>query len=373
MSTKVPFMDLNRIHAPIKDEILSRIGTIIDRSGFILGSEVEAFEKDFAAYVGSSFALGVANGLDALKLALQSVDIGPGDEVITAANTFAATAFAISAVGARPVFAEIEEKSYNIDPRSVEKLITPKTKAIIPVHLYGQPASMGPLIALADKHGLKIVEDCAQSHGATYENKNTGTMGILGCFSFYPGKNLGAMGDGGAITTSNPEVFKKLKILRDVGQSEKYHHTVIGHNSRLDAIQASILAVKLKHLKSQTEDRVRVAKRYREVLSGINPIVLPDALTDRTHVYHLYVIHTKDSKDRDLLKNHLNAAGVQTGLHYPIPLHLQKCYSSLGYKEGSFPIAEKSAKSLLSLPIFPGMTDIEINSVATEIKSYFKC
>lgn len=366
-------MDLKKIHAPIKEEILSRISSIIDRSAFILGSEVENFEKEFAEYVGTSSALGVANGLDALKLALQALDIGPGDEVITAANTFAATAFAISSVGARPVLVDVETDSYNIDPSAVEKAITRKTKAILPVHLYGQPATMAPLQALAESKGLQIIEDCAQAHGAVYKGKGIGTLGAMGCFSFYPGKNLGAMGDGGAITTSNPDLLKKLKILRDVGQSEKYHHTVIGHNSRLDAMQAAILSVKLRGLRAQTEERVALGKRYGELLSSVGAIQLPKTLSDRTHVFHLYVILTREPNDRDPLRQYLTDQGIQTGLHYPIPLHLQKCYADLGYKLGDFPITEKMAKSLISLPIFPGMSAIEIETVVAAIKSYYKC
>lgn len=373
MSVKVPFMDLKKIHAPIKEEILSRIGAIIDRSAFILGPEVENFEKEFATYVGTSSSLGVANGLDALKLALQALDIGPGDEVITAANTFAATAFAISSVGARPVLVDVEADSYNLDPSAVERAITNKTKAILPVHLYGQPATMAPIQALAKAKGIQIIEDCAQAHGALYQGKGIGTFGALGCFSFYPGKNLGAMGDGGAITTSSPDLLKKLKILRDVGQSEKYHHTVIGHNSRLDAIQAAILSVKLKDLPAQTVDRAKLGKRYAELLSGVTQIQLPKVLSDRTHVFHLYVILTREPNDRDPLRQYLTDQGIQTGLHYPIPLHLQKCYADLGYKLGDFPITERMAKSLISLPIFPGMSDLEIETVATAIKRFYKC
>lgn len=373
MSVKVPFMDLKRIHSPIKEEILARISSIIDRSAFILGSEVENFEKEFASYVGTSHALGVANGLDALKLALQAMDVGPGDEVITAANTFAATAFAVSSIGARPVLVDVEEDSYNIDPSEIERAITGKTKVIIPVHLYGQPATMEPIQAIATKRGLKILEDCAQAHGAKYKGKGIGTFGTAAGFSFYPGKNLGAMGDGGAITTSDADCLKKLKILRDVGQSEKYHHAVIGHNSRLDSMQAAILSVKLKGMQRETEERVMAANWYGEQLGTVAQIQLPKGLGDRTHVFHLYVILTKDAKDRDTLRQHLTDDGIQTGLHYPIPLHLQKCYADLGYKNGQFPKTERMAKSLLSLPIFPGMSREEVGIVADSIKRFFKC
>lgn len=373
MSVKVPFMDLKRIHAPIKEELLARIGSIIDRSAFILGPEVEGFEKEFAAYVGTPHALGVANGLDALKLALQALGIGPGDEVILPANTFAATSFAISHVGARPVLVDVEERSSNIDPSAIAKVITGKTKAILPVHLYGQPATMAPIQSLAQANHLAIIEDCAQAHGATYQGKGVGTFGVAGCFSFYPGKNLGAMGDGGAVVTSDADFLKKLKILRDVGQSEKYHHTVIGHNSRLDAMQAAILSVKLKGMRAQTEQRSGIAKRYLQLLGTLDSIQLPEVLSDRTHVFHLYVILTRNSKDRDPLRQHLTDLGIQTGLHYPIPLHLQICHADLGYREGAFPNTERMAKSMISLPIFPGMSDLEIETVATAIRSFYKC
>jgi dTDP-4-amino-4,6-dideoxygalactose transaminase len=371
--TKVPFMDLKRIHGPLKEEILARISSIIDRSAFVLGSEVEGFEKEFAGYVGMRHAIGVANGLDALKLALQAQGVGPGDEVITAANTFAATAFAISSVGARPVLADVEERTSNIDPSAVEKALSPRTKAILPVHLYGQPASMAPILALAEKRGIAVIEDCAQAHGASYEGKGIGTFGVMGCFSFYPGKNLGAMGDGGGVVTSSAEHLARLKVLRDVGQSEKYHHSTIGHNSRLDALQAAILSVKLRGLKEQTEDKVRTARRYGELLSKVSRIRLPEVQGDRTHVYHLYVIHVRDAGDREPLRQHLADRGVQTGLHYPIPLHLQKCYAGLGYRTGDFPVTEGLAGSLLSLPIFPYMTDEEIEAVVAGVRSYFRC
>lgn len=366
-------MDLKRIHAPLKEEILSRLGTIIDRSAFILGAEVEAFEKEFAEYVGAKNALGVANGLDALKLSLQAIGVGPGDEVITSANTFAATAFAVSSVGAKPVFVDIEERSYNLDPAAVSRAVTSRTKAIMPVHLYGQPATMTPLLELSERKGIAIIEDCAQSHGAMYKNRATGTFGIAAGFSFYPGKNLGAMGDGGAITTSDSTVFKNLKTLRDVGQSEKYHHTVIGHNSRLDAMQAAILSVKLRGLRAQTEDRMRIGQRYASLLSKVAQIQIPEVLADRTHVFHLYVIMTREVKERDALREHLTKAGIQSGLHYPIPLHLQKCYADLGYREGQFPLSERMAKSLISLPMFPGMTEAETEAVASAIRGFYKC
>jgi dTDP-4-amino-4,6-dideoxygalactose transaminase len=357
----------------MKEEILSRISTIIDNSSFILGAPVAEFEAEFARWSGSAHSLGVANGLDALRLALQALDVGPGDEVILPANTFAATAFAASQIGATPVLVDVEPTTYNLDPSLIERAITKKTKAIMPVHLYGQPASLAPILEIAKRHGLSIVEDCAQSHGALYQGKPAGTFGDAAGYSFYPGKNLGAMGDGGATNTQRADVLAKLKVLRDVGQSEKYHHAVVGTNSRLDALQAAILSVKLKRLSAETEDRVRAAKRYGELLGGIRQIRLPQVASDRTHVYHLYVILTEDPKDREPLRKHLGDLGIQTGLHYPIPLHQQKCYAHLGYRTGDFPVTERAAASLLSLPMFPWMTEEESKSVAAGIKGYFGC
>lgn len=367
---KVPFADLTRIHAPLKAEILNRLGSIIDRSAFVLGPEVEAFEKDFASFVGTTHSIGVASGLDALKLALQAIGVGPGDEVITSANTFVATAFAASAVGAKVVLVDVEEDTYNIDPRLLEKAITPRTKAILPVHLYGQPATLGPILEMAKARGIPVIEDACQSHGAKYQGKNSGAIGLMGCFSFYPGKNLGAMGEGGAITTSDDGLKARLRMLRDVGQRKKYDHAVIGNNARIHTFQAAILGAKLPHLAKQNDERVRIAARYRELLGDVRQIVLPKVAADRTHVYHLYVI---SAEKRDALQKQLGDKGVQTLIHYPVPIHFQECYASLGKGPGSFPVTERLAKSILSLPIFPGMTDAEIAAVASGIREFYGC
>jgi dTDP-4-amino-4,6-dideoxygalactose transaminase len=373
MATKVPFVDLTRIHAPLKEDILKRIGSIIDRSAFVLGPEVDSFERDFAAFVGSAHAVGVSSGLDALILALKALEIGPGDEVIVPANTFIATAFAVSSCGAKPILVDCEEESYNIDPAKIEKAITSRTKAILPVHLYGQPADMGPIMDIAKKRGLVVVEDCAQSHGAKYDGKMTGTFGAISCFSFYPGKNLGAMGEGGAIVTADEKLRARVRMFRDVGQREKYHHDVIGHNSRLHTVQAAILSAKLPHLMTQTEDRVRAARRYDELMSGIPYLKLPKNVAGRSHVYHLYVVQTRSPDEREALRKHLNDRSVQCGIHYPIPIHMQVAYKGLKQSEGAFPVTEKLARTILSLPMFCGMTEDELTTVAKVVKEFYKC
>ena len=373
MTVKVPFVDLTRIHAPLKAEILARIGTIIDQSAFVLGPDVEAFEKQFADFLGMPHVVGVASGLDALKLALLALGIAPGDEVITSANTFIATAYAISATGAKPVLVDAEEDSFNLDPRKLEKAITKNTKAVIPVHLYGQAASMKQILEIARAHGLKVVEDTAQALGTQYQDRLCGTLGDIGCFSFYPGKNLGAMGEGGAICTRSEEYRDRMRMLRNVGQKEKYNHECIGHNSRLHTIQAAVLSAKLPALRAHNETRVEAAKLYGRLLGEVKGIKTPEVASERTHVYHLYVIATGRPEERDALQQELAARGIQTGIHYPIPIHLSRCYANLGYGVGSFPVTERLAKSILSLPIFPGITSEEIKMVVTGIKEFYKC
>ena len=376
MATKVPFVDLTRIHAPIKDQILQKIGSIIDRSAFVLGPEVEEFEKQFAAFVGSPHCVGVNSGLDALKLALQALQVGQGDEVIVPANTFIATALAASALGAKIVLVDAETKSYNMDPGKLKDAITPRTKAILPVHLYGQPADMGPIMEIAKARGIPVVEDVAQAHGSQYEGKTTGTFGAISCFSFYPGKNLGSIGEGGAVVTADEKLRDRVRVLRNVGQREKYHHELLGHNSRLHTVQAAVLSVKLPLLKAQNEQRARTAMKYHELLSSVvnsEKITVPNIVQGRTHVFHLYVITCRKPSDRDALQKHLGAEGIQTGIHYPIPVHLSSCYSHLGYRAGSFPVTETLANSCLSLPIFAGMTDEEVGLVGQSVRKYFGC
>ena len=329
------------------------------RSGwYILGPELSAFEEEFARFVGRKYCIGLNSGLDALTLSVRALDIGAGDEVIVPANTYIATVLAITENGAAPVFVEPDEY-YNLDAEKIEAAITPRTKAIMVVHLYGQAANMEHIAAIAKQHDLPIIEDCAQSHGATFSGKMTGAWGIAGCFSFYPTKNLGAFGDAGAVVTDDEAFAKKLRMLRNYGSKVKYHNELCGVNSRLDEIQAALLRVKLSHLKELTEERQRIAKQY---LSGIkNPqILLPKTRDNATHVYHQFVVRTKN---RASFQSYLKSHEIDTIIHYPIPPHLAKCYEPLGYKRGDFPITEKYADEVLSLPMFNGMTEKEVGYV----------
>ena len=336
------------------------------RSGrYILGTEVEKFEQAFAACIGSKYSVGVASGLDALTLALKALDITVGDEVIVPANTYIATVLAITANGATPIFIEPDE-FYNIDTARIEEKITARTKCIMVVHLYGQAANFAAIKTIADRHNLPIVEDCAQSHGAHYEKNMTGHLGTIGCFSFYPTKNLGAFGDGGAITTSDNHLADKIKMLRNYGSREKYHNELAGVNSRLDEIQAALLRVKLKHLPELITERKNIAQRFLTEIK--NPLIkLPQLRKNSEHVYHQFVVRTAN---RDKFKNYLADKGIATVIHYPIPPHLAKCYKYLGHKKGDYPIAEKYANTVLSLPIFNGMTDKEINYVIDICNNY---
>jgi len=367
----VPFVDLSRIHKELKEVFLSRVGSVIDRSAFVLGPEVEQFEKAFAEYCERKFAIGVSSGLDALVVALKSLGIGPGDEVITQTNTFIATAYAISAVGATPVFADVEEENFNLSPHELEKRITSKTRAVIPVHLYGQSASMSGLSDVLKRNNISLVEDCAQSHGAKFGDRKVGSFGSFGCFSFYPGKNLGALGEGGALVTSDPNLFEKAVAIRNVGQTRKNEHRYIAGNYRLHTLQAAFLSVKLPLLDKYNSERNRVASLYKGYLEEVDRITFPAVAQDRNHVFHLYVIRVKDPSDRDRLIEYLGSKGIQTGIHYPTPIHLQPCYKELGYGAGDFPVAEKLASTIISLPMFAGMTEDEVKTVASAIKDFF--
>ena len=336
------------------------------RSGwYILGPELSAFEEEFARFVGRKYCVGLNSGLDALTLSVRALDIGAGDEVIVPANTYIATVLAITENGAMPIFVEPDEY-YNLDAEEIEAAITPRTKAIMVVHLYGQAANMTQIAAIAKKHSLPIIEDCAQSHGAAFAGKMTGTWGLAGCFSFYPTKNLGAFGDAGAVVTDDDAFAKKLKMLRNYGSEVKYHNELCGVNSRLDEIQAALLRVKLFHLNALTEERQRIANSY---LSEINNpyILLPKTREGATHVYHQFVVCTKH---RDDFQSYLKSHGIDTVIHYPIPPHLAKCYEPLGHKRGNFPIAEQYANEALSLPIFNGMTEEEITYVTKTVNAF---
>ncbi len=365
---EVPFVDLKAQHQEIKAEVEKAIKKVIEKGDFILGEELELFEKEFADYCGVKFCVGVASGTEALWLALLALDIKKGDEVIIPANTFIATALAVLMAGAKPVLVDIDPKTYNINPALIEEKITPKTRAIIPVHLYGQPTDMKGISKIAQKYNLIVIEDACQAHGALYRGKRCGSFGEASAFSFYPAKNLGAYGDGGAVVTNSSEVAEKIKMLRDYGQKEKYSHLVKGYNSRLDTLQAAILRVKLKKLDGWNENRQKAAEIYKELLSETD-LVLPYLAPERTHVYHLYVIR---AKKREELRKHLSQAGISTGIHYPVPLHQQPSLSDLGYKKGCFPVTESYSKEILSLPMFPHISSDQIGYVCQKIKEFFQ-
>lgn len=363
----IPFVDLKIQYAALSQEINSAVQNVMDRSDFILGEDVDLFEKEFGGFIGAKYNIGVASGTDALHLAMLAAGVEAGGEVITAANTFVATALAIAYTGARPVLVDIDVDTYNMDVTEVKKAITKKTKAIIPVHLYGQPVDMDAVMEIAKRKNLVVIEDACQSHGALYKGRAIGTIGDMGCFSFYPGKNLGAYGDGGLIAANNSDLADKVGLLRNYGQRRKYYHEMKGYNSRLDTIQAAILRVKLKRLKEWNERRVKNAGLYNRLLKDLH-ITLPYKADYGTHVYHLYVIRVSK---RDELQKYLSSKGISTGIHYPVPIHLQKAFSDLEYKKGDFPITEMYASEILSLPMYPEMTESQVNEVAEGIKEFY--
>lgn len=365
-SMKVPFVDLKAQYASIAEEIDTAIADTLDRTSFILGEEVNAFEEEFAQYCGAEFAFGVDSGTSALELALRAYNIGRGDEVITAANTFIATAFAISYTGAMPILVDVDSRTYTMDISLLNRAITDSTKAIIPVHLYGQPADMDPIMEIAQQHGLVVIEDACQAHGAKYKGKRVGSLGHAAAFSFYPAKNLGAYGDGGIVVTDDEAVATSIQRLRDYGQSEKYHHVIRGYNHRLDTLQAAVLRVKLKYLDKWNAARGQHAKEYNELLDQ-TVVILPVEADYAESVYHLYVIRVKD---RDELRTYLHDKCISTGIHYPIPIHLQSAYSDLGYDKGSFPITEEYAEQILSLLMYAELTPLSIKSVAEAIRGF---
>jgi dTDP-4-amino-4,6-dideoxygalactose transaminase len=348
----VPFVDLRAQYLSIREEALRALFGVTETTTFILGPRVEEFENAFGAYTGASHCIGVNSGTSALHLALIAAGIGRDDEVITSPMTFIATCWAITYTGARPVFVDVDPVTHTLDPDQVEQRITSRTKALLPVHLYGQPADLAPLVDISRRHGIPIIEDAAQAHGARYFGRGVGTFGLCGCFSFYPGKNLGAYGEAGAIVTNNAQIAVRLRALRDHAQSQRYHHDEIGFNYRMDALQGAVLALKLKHLAAWTDARRHLATRYREELAGL-PIGLPSEAPGRRHVWHLFVVlHPQ----RDRIRAELERRGIQSGLHYPVPVHLQKAYAFLGHHPGEFPHAERVARECLSLPLFPEMT-----------------
>jgi dTDP-4-amino-4,6-dideoxygalactose transaminase len=362
--SRIPLVDLRAQYERIKPEIDAALQRVIDQTAFILGPEVSGFEESFARYVGAPDAVGVASGTAALHLALRACGVGAGDEVITSAHTFIATAEAISHSGARPVFVDIDPRTFAIDPELVERAITPRTRAIVPVHLYGHPADMGALRAIAGRHGLHVIEDAAQAHGARWGEASCGTLGHLACFSFYPGKNLGAFGDAGAVTGTDLALLKRVRLLRDHGRTSKYEHEEIGFGERIDALQAAVLHAKLPHLEAWTEARRAHARRYDDLLADVD-VVTPFEAPGVRHVYHLYVIRTAR---RDDVCARLQARGIGAGVHYPLPVHRQPAYLRQGYGTLSLPVTEQAAREVLSLPLYPELEEEQMQTVVRALK-----
>ncbi len=368
MSEPVPYLDLRAQLKPLRAEIDAAIARTLDNCSFCLGPDVVQFEKDFATFCGAKYALGFNSGTSALHVAMRLLDVGPGDEVVTTPYTFIATSWAISYCGAKPVYVDIDDETLNLDPKLIEKAITPKTKAVLPVHLYGQPFDVEAVAAVCKQYNLPFVEDAAQAHGSKYKGKCVGTFGAISCFSFYPAKNLGACGEGGALVTNDTAFAARAKSLREHGSTVRYHHDEVGYNYRLEGIQGAVLGVKLKHLERWTRERQHVAARYAELLAN-TPLQLPTVTNGNESAWHLYTVR---SPLRDELKKYLDSNGIGNAVHYPMPLHLQKVYAHLGYKAGDFPVAEKAAREVLSLPMFPALTDVQIRRVAEVVKEFFR-
>ena len=364
---EIEFVDLKRQFADLKEDITEAIGNVLQDMQLNLGPNVNAFEAEFASYLGARYAVGVGSGTDALVLALRALEIGPGDEVITVAHSFFATAEAIMLCGARPVFVDIDPATYNMDTSQLEDAVSERTKAIMPVHLYGQPADMDEVLAIAGKHNLYVIEDACQAHGATYQGKAAGTFGDIAAFSFYCSKNLGAYGEAGMVVTNDEEIALRVQMLRNHGGTVRYMHESVGLNSRLDEMQAAILRLKLHHLPAWNASRRSIAHRYSKGLAGLSGIEVPYEDPRSEHVFHLYVIR---AERRDELQGYLRAQGIASGIHYPVPIHLQRACDCLGYPEGSLPQTETAAKQILSLPIFPEMYDEEVDSVLEAIKAF---
>ena len=366
---KVPFLDLKAQYASIHNEITAALRQVFESASFAGGPFVERFEKEFASFCGCKFAVGVGSGTAALWMALLALGVRRGDEVITVPNTFIATCEAISFCGATPVFVDIDEATYNMDPDLLEDAITPKTRVVIPVHLYGQMADMDRIMEIARAHGLLVIEDACQAHGAEYKSRRAGTIGDVGCFSFYPGKNLGAYGEAGAIVTNNSELAEKLRMFRDHGQAKKYCHSVVGWNGRMDGIQAAVLSVKLKYLAAWNEARRRNAQLYNELLANTDGLIIPTEADYARHIYHIYAIR---AENRDALMGALAQKDIACGIHYPLPIHLQQAYRFLGYSKSSFPVAERCAQETVSLPMFAELKPGQIEKVCQEIRSFLK-
>ncbi len=364
MAEKLPLVDLRAQHAAIAAEVEAAVANVMTNADFILGADVAAFEKEFARYCEAAESVGLDSGMSALELGMRALGIGPGDEVITPAGSFIASSSAISFTGATPVWVDVDAETYNIDPALIEAAITERTKAIMVVHLYGRPADMDPILAIAARHGLPLIEDACQSHGARYKGRRTGSMGAFGAFSFYPSKNLGAYGDAGALTTNDPALAEKVRMMRNYGQRAKYDHVYLAWNRRLDTMQAAVLRVKLRHLDEWNHSRRTIASLYGELLSNHSALGLPHSSPDVEHVYHLYVVQVEG---REYLQAELSARGIGTGIHYPLPIHLQEAYRDRGFKPGAFPVTEAAAKRVLSLPMYPEMTEADVRRVAAAV------
>ena len=365
---KIKFVDLNRQHDLYKDELLQAITAVLDKGDFILGDAVKEFEKSFLDYIGCQYAVGVDSGSSALSLALKVIEIGNGDEVITVPNTFISTAYAISDCGGKPVFVDVEEQTQLMDISMVESAVTSKTKAIIPVHLFGQMVDMNSLMEIAKKHNILVIEDACQAHGASQNGKKAGSIGDLACFSFYPGKNLGAFGDAGMVVTNKKEFYDELILLRNYGSPKKYFHSCKGKNARLDTIQAAVLKVKMEYLDEWNRKREIIAQMYSQHFNEVGDLILPAIKEGNKSAYHLYVVRTKN---RDELLDYLNSRGIETIIHYPIPIHLQEAYTELQLKRGSFPITEMLANEILSVPIHPHLTKQELQYIINCTKQFF--
>lgn len=364
----IPFLDLQAQHECIRAEIVDAIAGVIDSCRFALGPEVTAFEEEYAAYCGSAYGVAVNSGTSALHLALLAAGVGPGDEVITVPMTFVATVEAIRFSGAQPVFVDIDPYTFTMDPVQIEAAVSARTRAIIPVHLYGQPADMDPILAVAKRRGVRVIEDACQAHGAEYKGRRSGSLGELGCFSFYPGKNLGAVGEGGMVVTDDATLAVKLRMMRDWGQEKKYHHVLRGFNYRMDGIQGAVLRVKLRYLEGWTEARRAHARRYDELLADCG-IETPCEAAGRRHVYHIYALRTKH---RDRIQQALDAAHIQWGLHYPVPVHLLEAHADLGYRLGRFPVSEKLAAEEISIPMYPELEEASLQEVARGLRSVYE-
>ncbi|MBI5641813.1 MAG: DegT/DnrJ/EryC1/StrS family aminotransferase [Nitrospirae bacterium] len=365
---EIPLVDLKAGFVPIKDEVMRAIEEVLQGMQLNIGPNCQALEREFAAYCGTKYAIGVASGTEAIQFGLLASGVREGDEVITSPHTFFATAEAIACIGARPVFADVDPVTYNIDPGALEKKVTKKTKAIIPIHMYGQTSDMGPITDIAARHGLAVIEDSCQAHGALYRDKKAGAIGSAGCFSFYFTKNLGCYGEGGMVTTNDEKIDEQVRLYRNHGHKSKFEHAVVGYNGRLDEIQAAILRIKLRRLDENNTKRREKAALYNSLLKD-TPLVLPAEAKDRMHVYHLYVVR---SEKRDALQDHLNKNGVGTGIHYKNPVHLQEAMAGLGYKKGDFPCIEKACQEILSLPIYPELTEESQVYIAEKIKEFYK-